>query len=388
MPRVIERPPKTGILEAERQARDVGTLRIFAKPGMEEALIRQARDRAAAAPMGFDFPATFRGSTAHFNVYYDDTTLGATGAAIADGVIATCENDYSVISAYFGGLTPNNIPFNIVIAALDPSGQGGAGAYHYGCGGIDVYCDAKTVPALDIDYTRFLVVAEIVEVFSDTQGIGWDCGASNGEGLSRVLATDLYPAELDGYTSAAVWLDGGRPDFVNNNDPTDRNYTSIGCSVLFLNYLRYQLDFTWQEIVAAGGATLEASYQGLTQQPDGWTPFANLLSAFFPPGQPSGLATDEPFPLISAFSPFCGVQFRGTVQGGQTDWWFTYGWPVLWHMVWTVVPTNVDDAAAQLSWQVQVQKTSGDALTYWIGITNLTAQNVDVEARYCVLGAL
>ncbi len=82
--------------------------------------------------------------------------------------------------------------------------------------------------------------AEIVEVFSAAQGGDWDCGASNGEGLSRVLATELYPAELDGYTTAADWLDGGRPDDVNQTNPTDQDAVSNGCAVLFLNYMRYQ----------------------------------------------------------------------------------------------------------------------------------------------------
>lgn len=373
--RVIEAPPK-----------DLGSVRIFAKPGTEAAL--KARIQQVAVRVGFDYPATLRGSTAHFNVYYDNTTLGANGAAIADGVLAACENDYNTISAEFGGTTPAGIPFNIIIAALDPSGQGGGGAYHYGCGAVDLYCDAKTVPAVDVDYTRFLVVAEEVEVFSDSQAAGWDCGASNGEGLSRVLATDLYPWELDGYNSASTWLDApGRPDFVNVNDPTDTNYVSIGCSVLFLNYLRYQLDFTWTEIVAAAGATLEQTYQTLTNQADGLTPFKALLQAFYPEGTPSSLTTDNPFPLMYAFNPFCGVQFRGTVPANSTAIWFTYNWPVLWHIVWTVVPTDVA-TTPEVGWNVEVQKTSGDYFTYWISITNPTGADVDIEARYCVLGAL
>ncbi len=343
-------------------------------------------ERAAPAPkVGFDYPATLEGSTTHFSVYYDPS-LGANGQAIADGVLASCENEYNILSFLFGGLTPG--PFNIIIAPLDPSGQGQGGAFHYGCGATDLYCDAKTVPSLDIDYTRMLVVAEEVEVFSDAQGIGWDCGASNGEGLSRVLATLLYPAELDGYTSAAAWLDTpDRPDFINVNEPTDTNYVSIGCSVLFLNYLHYQLDFQWQEIVQAGALTLAQTYTKLTGQPDGLTPFKALLQAFYPVGTPSGVTTDNVFPLLAAISfPFCGVQFQGTVPANSTATWFTYNWPILWDVVWTVVPTNVGSGGPQLGWIVQTQKGSGDYLVYWISITNVTSSPVDIEARYCVLG--
>ena len=339
----------------------------------------------AAPTVGFAYPTTLEGSTAHFNVYYDPS-LGANGQAIADGVLASCENEYNILSFLFGGIAPG--PFNIIIAPLDPSGQGGGGAFHFGCGATDLYCDAKTVPSLDIDYTRLLVVAEEVEVFSDAQGIGWDCGASNGEGLSRVLATLLYPAELDGYASAAVWLDTpDRPDFINVNDSTDRNYVSIGCSVLFLNYLHYQLDFQWQEIVQAGAPTLAQTYAQLTGQPDGLTPFKALLQAFYPVGTPSGVTIDNVFPLLGAISfPFCGVQFQGTVPANSTATWFTYNWPVLWDVVWTVVPTNVGSGGPQIGWTVQTQKGSGDYLVYWIGITNITSTPVDIEARYCVLG--
>lgn len=189
------------------------------------------------------------------------------------------------------GVTPTS--FNVLIAA------GIGGAYHSSCSATDLYCDASGV---DVDHTRMLVVAEEVEVFSALQGLGWDCGASNGEGLSRALAaTDLYPGSLNGFNSAATWLDTpGRPDYVNTNDPTDRNYVSTGCAVLFLNYLRYQLGYSWQAIVGAGGSTLRATYQSLTGSTDALTPFKALLQRRFPEGTPSGLTNDNPFPIAPA----------------------------------------------------------------------------------------
>lgn len=392
-----ERVAQKSIQETTPPTKEVS---VFAKPGMEDALTARVQ-RAQRTAMGLDYPTTFAGSTTHFCVYYDATTLGANGLTIANSVLALCENDYNAISQYFGGLIPTPVStptpenpsgtmFNIIIAALDPSGGGGGGAYHYGCGAADIYCDAKTNPVIDPNYTEFLMVAELVEVFSaDQPGAPWNCGASNGEGLSRVLATDRYPAELDGYTSAAYWLDNGRPDFVNVTDPTDRNYLSIGCSVLFLNYLRYQEDFTWQEIVTAGGSTLQQTYQNLTGQGDALTPFTTLLQQFFPQGTPSGLTNDNPFPLMGAMTyPICGVQFRGTVGANSSATWYTFNWPVLWHVVWNVVPTNVYGPGSQLQWNVQVQKTSGDYFTYWITITNVGSSGVDVEARFAILGAL
>jgi hypothetical protein len=240
------------------------------------------------AKTGFDYPTVLRGSTPHFNVYYDPS-LGADGATIADGVLASCEGEYARLESYFTGVAPAS--FNFILAA------GIGGAYHYGCGATDLYCDAQTGPA-NVDHSRMLVVAEEVEVFSAQQGAGWDCGASNGEGISRVLATLMYPAQLDGFASASSWLDtADRPNFVDINDPTDRNYVSIGCSVLFLNWLRYELKYGWQDIVVSAAGTLAGTYTNLTGQSDGWARFSTQLAARYPLGTPCGLVDDNPFPL-------------------------------------------------------------------------------------------
>ncbi|HEV3116396.1 MAG TPA: hypothetical protein VGY58_05045 [Gemmataceae bacterium] len=155
-----------------------------------------------------------------------------------------------------------------------------------------------------LEFMRSLVIAEEDEVFEANFGHGWDCGASNGEGLSRVLANDMVPGvEPQGFVSPPVWLDGPsdtgilREDWVNKTDATDVNYFSIGCSVLFLNWLRFQLNFTWTHIIAAGTPTLAGTYQNLTGKNDGFAKFKALIDQKFPPGQPSGLTTDNPFPL-------------------------------------------------------------------------------------------
>src|SRR5262249_30206747 len=158
---------------------------VFLQPG-KPPIVRPARAQA-----GFDFPTVLQGSTARFNVYYQ-TDLGTDGQSLADSFLAKCESDYEAISGYFDGLTPAGLPFNIILAELSPGRDGSGGAYHYTCASVDIYCDVMTRPSLRIDRSRFLAAAEIVEVFSAAQGLGWDCGKSNGEGLSRVLATELY----------------------------------------------------------------------------------------------------------------------------------------------------------------------------------------------------
>lgn len=84
--------------------------------------------------------------------------------------------------------------------------------------------------------------------------------------------------------------------------------------------------------------------------------------------------------------PFCGVQWRGRVPANRTVRWFTFNWPAYWHVVWTVVPTTPRSGNPQIKWKVQVERASGDHITYWISVTNLTSTDVDIEGRYCVLG--
>jgi hypothetical protein len=247
---------------------------------------------------------TQRGSTAHFNVFYD-STLGTDGITISDAILQVCEADFVTLQGYFGGLTPGGLPFNIHVTT------GSSGASHATCAATTLSVGALTdrsaagVNMAYIAFMRSLVIAEEDEVFEDNL-VNWNCGASNGEGLSRVLANAMYPgAEPPNFVSAPVWLDTPniftsqiRPDFVNVIDPTDVNYVSIGCSVLFLNWLHYQLDFSWKQIVLAGDVNLAQTYTNLTGRTDGFAQFKALLQTNFPVGSPSGVTSDNVFPLF------------------------------------------------------------------------------------------
>ena len=81
-----------------------------------------------------------------------------------------------------------------------------------------------------------------------------------------------------------------------------------------------------------------------------------------------------------------GVQFTGTVPANATQRWFTFNWPAHWHVVWTVVPTSPRLGGPQISWSVQVERATDRYITYWISITNHTPEQVNIEARYAVLG--
>jgi hypothetical protein len=49
------------------------------------------------------------------------------------------------------------------------------------------------------------------------------------------------------------------------------------------------------------------------------------------------------------------------------------------------MPTTVTNGTASLTWDTQVERASGEYVTYWISVTNLTSTPVTFEGRYCVL---
>src|SRR5579864_4418348 len=232
MPKLIapdrDMPGKTSGKEPGGIPKITKKLHIYAPADTVEAA-------AAGAMLVSDTPG---GSTANFQVNYD-SALGSDGPTIANSILAVCEADYFTLRGYFNMITPGSLPFQIHITT------GSNGASHATCAATSMNIGAHSGPGVDIPFMRQLVIAEEDEVFEAAIGRGWDCGASNGEGLSRVLANAMYPgAEPSNFVTAPSWLDSNRPDWVTKNDPTAGtgggfNAVSIGCAVLFLNWLRY-----------------------------------------------------------------------------------------------------------------------------------------------------
>jgi hypothetical protein len=83
--------------------------------------------------------------------------------------------------------------------------------------------------------------------------------------------------------------------------------------------------------------------------------------------------------------PVCATQWTGELAGNETQSWFSFDWPATWHVIWTVAPTTERPGAAQLSWKTLVERATAEFATYWITVTNLTADPVSFEGRYCVL---
>jgi hypothetical protein len=232
------------------------------------------------------------GQTAHYVVSYDDSL--SNGLVLANAILGQCEQDLSALSALYGGIMPAaaSLPFQVSLV------PGGGGASHPGClaTAITCYINAGSL----VQGIPLLVDAEVAEVFMATQGQGVNCGYSNGEAFSRMLPTVLYPALRNLFSTGNTWLNStnpSRPDWVTSTEPTDQDLVSVGCGSLFLNYLAYQLNFAWPDIVRAGAPTLGQTAATLGLQ-NAFADFAALLARHFPPGTPVNLLDDNPFPLL------------------------------------------------------------------------------------------
>lgn len=259
--------------------------RVFARPG---AVIDRAvldRHRARHVALVGEHPA---GQTTNFTVFSDGSPEGDEAAA---ALLRSAEADLGAVQQWFSGVTLPELPFTVY---TDP--QAG-GAYHFGCGGTDVHVEND--PARAPGY----LVAEVVEVFEDTLANGWDCGRTNGEALSRVLAFERYDLLAQDFMPLEQeWWANGHPDFVNDNSSDDRNQIANGCGDLFLYYLHSQLNLGWADIIRAGGDSLGSAYRTLAGY-EGGQGFADFIAGL------SGLSREgalvlppngNPYPLRGA----------------------------------------------------------------------------------------
>ena len=262
--------------------------------------LRHKAVKAAAAGPAFDYPAQRVGTTPNgiVSVYYDPS-LGQPGATLAQQVLLAIGGAYANCQGMFN---VRGKPVNVVIAALNGETDGSGGAYHYGCdfsSGGDIYCDAALGdPALTIG----LFTAELAECFMGLQNRGWNCGASNGEALSRFLAeqTSNGPAGvLAGYESAPQWDAAGRPDWIDATEPTDQDLVSVGCGVVYL-YWMLSKGYTAAQITQAGcpDGTLSSNYAALTGAASAWSAFQTALAALNAP-----IGSDNPWRNAPAPAP-------------------------------------------------------------------------------------
>jgi hypothetical protein len=261
---------------------------------------------------------TVVGNTPHFVVHTDGA---AEGDIAAQSVLAACEADFMAVQVWFGGIDLSagqdgddqataraTQPVQPIHVLMDPNA---GGAYHFSLAGANLYIEPA--PA---NQAAALVVSEVVELFEAAINNGWDCGHTNGESLSRVLAVErnanlaavIVPTETS-------WWWNGRHDYVNDNTATDQNEAANGCGALFLSYLHTQLGFSWTQIATTGGSSLGDTYHKLTgKNPQaGFQDFLGRLATIVHGSQLNVPSSGNPFPIRStAAAPTTGGNLSAT----------------------------------------------------------------------------
>ena len=138
--------------------------------------------------------------------------------------------------------------------------------------------------------------------------------ASNLHALGKLRVNRWNPL-LDG-PFVNNWLKLKRTeDWVSKNEDTDKNDFSYGCAIVFLYYMRDQLQHSLGDIIKHGGDTLEATYHNLTGSSGGYTSLKTLLDQYLPyvAGDPTkqmnNLVTDNPFPIWEGNNRRVGLRF-------------------------------------------------------------------------------
>lgn len=248
-----------------------------------------AADAAGKGPI-------LRGKTDHFEVSYL-AALGQLGITIADELLAKCEADYATLNGWFGNVAASNMKFFVLLT------DGKTGASHPSCASPIISVGANSALGSELAFMRCLLFAEVAEVLMHLQNHYWDCQASNGESLSRVLSADLclgsqpQPPE---FVSAPTWLKDRTQNWIDSTRGNDTDENANGCGVLFLNWMRFSLGYSWSSIIIAGNDTLAGVYRTLSGNSDAWTAFRSVIDGMFPPGQPVTLKTDNPFRDVAA----------------------------------------------------------------------------------------
>src|SRR5215831_16150585 len=272
------------------------------------------------------------GVTPHYAFSYDslleitDKNPGGLEPTRTNAVIANCEEDFKLMSSWFG-----NVALDVTVpipVRIRPGGVDAGWVSHNGSVTMSIDPGSE-----DQHIIRYLLVSEMTELFMRAQRrehqVVWfgdrsQQGAnegSAGEGLSRALGVQFLFAKRLGDPPAKFdisnrWLTSKRDDFVNGVDFTDnKGNEKSGCALLFIYYLAVQLAFSINEIIAAGlgASTLADVYRKLTgSSANPFTAFKNLLDVWFPGTQTiTGPNLDNPYPL---WARQFGIAFSGSTR--------------------------------------------------------------------------
>ena len=270
-----------------------------------ETLVRKVLPRVRPnLPQQFDVAAKSVGKSRWIGsdgkpieVWYDPASRG--GKALAEDILQNRIDDMMKwLDDAFGVHGGSG---NVIVI------PGNGGAYHYGCdflSGRDWYEDDMGLHGPTTDNNGGMVVglvmAEVSESYMGAQGKSWDCGGSGGEALSRICAEaasgGIAGAMSGGFSARSSW-DGA--DWISRDQGSDQHYPSIGCGMLYLDWMR-SLGHTLQQIIRAGspGRTLAGNYHLVAGKPAAaaWPDFKAAVAAVDVTATNPFSIVDTPYP--------------------------------------------------------------------------------------------
>jgi hypothetical protein len=263
-------------------------------------------------------PATKRGLTplGFFRVGYDKNTGAAeNGLADAQAFYPLADGIYTYLQGLFSApgqpqATVPGTPLQLLITTTGiPPGPPGITYSAYWTSASGSY-NIFLSPNANVNTLQSLLVSELSEIFMANQpGTGWYGGSRTegeiGEGLSIYLTREWSLANgFNGYGQVGnQWMTTNpRANTLNTVDTAPDYKAKTALDVLFISYLHYQLNFSNQEIIAAGDSshTLGAVYKNLTKDNNDPFPlFSRLLDSKWPAPKPfsAGVDQDCPWPL-------------------------------------------------------------------------------------------
>jgi hypothetical protein len=220
---------------------------------------------------------------------YVDPTLGQPGLQNANDLLADADRIVQANDHFFGTSAGS---VNVVVFALGGATDGTGGADHMGCD----YVAGNNLEVCAAFGNSMRVSALFEAELSECNMNGNLCGVSTGEALSRWCAASVSNNALADFATAPTWFNDGRPDFVNQTDPTDQNADSTGCGMAFISWLLSQnqaLSTIAQAMVPLGATGTLAQLYGVLTGNDPATAWPTFTTAV--QGLQNGVTTDDPF---------------------------------------------------------------------------------------------
>jgi hypothetical protein len=253
--------------------------------------------------------------TAHFDVQYDETLIGPDGnpnaISRAQRVLGVCEAEFGLLANWYNitdGFGPDNrVTVQMVGDSAIPSGGANNNGYKGSATLIKIKNQTSNGDAVAAGQMCCMsFVAELVEVFASYRNKNgnpaWNAKKSDGEGLSLLCGRERFGTGYSLFFPLPwinSWLQSSRDtQWIGTPENTDKNALSFGLSLLFLYYLKSQLNHSIPDIIAAGGDNLAQTYHNLTGKNDAAAAFSQLINGVFPPGSTPQLPTENPFPLL------------------------------------------------------------------------------------------